>query len=221
MALKMGKRSKMIASVAAAGVAVSAFAIASAAQAAPSRKGPFGAQADAMRTVSGAGVTANVLGNDVAPAGVVASLMAITQPANGAVFCVGGSCTYTPRPRFIGSDSFTYTSTDGAGATSVATVTVKVNDAYSDSPLSVVRSVDAPANVTTAVNVFRNPTDRDGNPFQILSVRRTGGGRVELSRDGRVLYTPAAGFTGVDTISVMLSDGHGGVRSTSVAVIVS
>jgi hypothetical protein len=214
----MGKRSRVVTSMAIAGVALSAVALASVADAAPKPNGPFGAHDDAMRTVSGAGVSANVLTNDTGPPGS-AQLTAITQPANGAVFCVGGACTYTPRPHFVGTDTFTYTSSDGAGATSTASVVVTVNDANSSAAArALVNTVQVPADATTAISVLRNATDRDGNPFQILSVRRGGGGRVELTRDGRVLYTAPAGFIGSDSIGVSLSDGHGGVRYSTVIV---
>jgi len=51
-----------------------------------------------------------------------------TSPAHGAVAVTGGgaSVTYTPASGYIGSDSFTYTVSDGAGGSATATVNVLV-----------------------------------------------------------------------------------------------
>ncbi|MFJ5613079.1 esterase-like activity of phytase family protein [Streptomyces sp. NPDC093221] len=67
----------------------------------------FGATAD---TFSGHGeVTGNVLRNDVGATAVVRH----TDPKDGtATVDADGSFTYTPRPGFTGTDTFTYTTTD-------------------------------------------------------------------------------------------------------------
>lgn len=72
-------------------------------------------------------VTVNVLANDVDPDGDPLSVSRVTQGAKGTVSInVDYSVTYTPESRFKGTDSFTYTVTDGFDF-SDAVVTVKVN----------------------------------------------------------------------------------------------
>ncbi|MGI3185608.1 Ig-like domain-containing protein [Nioella aestuarii] len=64
------------------------------------------------------------------------SVQAAGQPANGAVTMnPDGTYTYTPNADFFGTDSFTYTVTDPAGASSTATVTLTVA-AVDDAPVA-------------------------------------------------------------------------------------
>ena len=48
-------------------------------------------------------------------------------PSNGAAICSNGSCTYTPAPGFVGSDTFTYRICDTLLACDTALVDVTVN----------------------------------------------------------------------------------------------
>jgi len=50
----------------------------------------------------------------------------VTQPAHGQVSLVDGVLHYTPRPGYVGTDSFTYTVSDGQGGTATSTVTLTV-----------------------------------------------------------------------------------------------
>ena len=60
--------------------------------------------------------------------------------------------------------------------------------------------------------LLANDTDADGDTLRIsgLPSRSSAGGRVERLASGDWLYTPAAGFSGTDTLSYAISDGQGG-----------
>jgi len=81
---------------------------------------------------SGASVSAPetlLLANDSDPEGGVLTLVAdgYGQPANGTLSrAADGTLTYTPKPGFVGTDSFTYKVVDAAGNTSTGTVTLEV-----------------------------------------------------------------------------------------------
>ncbi|MGQ0542905.1 MAG: Ig-like domain-containing protein, partial [Blastocatellia bacterium] len=64
------------------------------------------------------------------------TVSAVTQPANGTVVNNGGNVSYTPNPAFSGTDTFTYTVSDG-GATDTATVTVTVTPSATFSGLRI------------------------------------------------------------------------------------
>ena len=59
------------------------------------------------------------------------------SPANGTVTLASdGSFTYTPAANFHGTDSFTYTASDGRALSNAATVTITVT-AVNDAPVAV------------------------------------------------------------------------------------
>ncbi len=78
-----------------------------------------------------------VLGNDTDVEGSPLTAALVTGPANGALTLnATGAFTYTPNADFNGSDSFTYTASDGALSSNTATVTITV-DPVNDAPVAV------------------------------------------------------------------------------------
>ena len=96
------------------------------------------ALSDAEETEEDVAVTIAVLANDSDVDGETPSLVATSDPANGAASldAVAGTVTYTPRSDYNGADSFTYTISDTAGATATGTVSVVVT-AVNDAPVAV------------------------------------------------------------------------------------
>jgi hypothetical protein len=83
----------------------------------------------ATTVVQGSGpVTIDVLANDSDPDGDPLTIASITQGTNGQVAIAASQkfLTYDPTGSFIGTDSFTYTASDGRGGLSVGTVLVTV-----------------------------------------------------------------------------------------------
>ena len=63
-------------------------------------------------------VAISVLTNDTDPDGDTLSVTAVTDPPNGtAVINPDGTITYTPDLNYVGTDTFTYTISDGNGGT--------------------------------------------------------------------------------------------------------
>ncbi|MFZ1073947.1 MAG: DUF2341 domain-containing protein, partial [Verrucomicrobiia bacterium] len=88
-----------------------------------------------------------VLGNDTEPYGLTMTVVSYTQPANGGVtVSANGAYTYTPLANYNGSDSFTYTLTNGIGGTATATVNLTVT-AVNQPP-----TLNAIGNLTTNEN---------------------------------------------------------------------
>ena len=88
--------------------------------------GPPVAQEDSGITDEDVAVTIRVLANDSDPDGDRLTVESVRQPLNGTVRNNGTDVTYTPYPDFNGTDTFTYTVSDGNGGTDSATVTVDV-----------------------------------------------------------------------------------------------
>jgi hypothetical protein len=78
-------------------------------------------------TLAGTAVTVNVLSDATDPDGYTLSLASYTQPGHGTVTENSGDMlVYTPSASYLGSDSFTYTVSDGHGETATGTVSVTV-----------------------------------------------------------------------------------------------
>jgi outer membrane protein OmpA-like peptidoglycan-associated protein len=85
------------------------------------------ARDDAVNTPQGTPIDIPVLANDNDPDGDAFFINGLGAPANGTlVNHPDGVLTYTPDPAFIGTESFTYSITDGNGGDAGATVTVTV-----------------------------------------------------------------------------------------------
>ena len=67
------------------------------------------------------------------------------------------------------------------------------------------------------VSVLANDTDADSDTLSVTSVTQGTSGAVVKNSDGTATYTPRAGFTGTDSFSYSISDGHGGTASATVA----
>ena len=82
---------------------------------------------DTVSTPAGTARTIDVLANDSDPNGDPLSLTGVTDPANGGtLITANGQVRYTPDAGFAGTDSFTYTISDGADGSDSALVTVQV-----------------------------------------------------------------------------------------------
>ncbi|WP_188974313.1 Ig-like domain-containing protein [Deinococcus aerolatus] len=104
-------------------------------------------QGDNDRTVESRAVSTNVLANDTDSDNDPLSVISATQGTNGAVSCTSSSCTYTPNPGFFGTDSYTYTVSDGFES-ATATVSVMVDPmakAIDDGPINIPLSSFDPA----------------------------------------------------------------------------
>lgn len=82
---------------------------------------------DTASTRKNTAITISVTSNDSDVDGDVLTVTSVTQGANGTVALAGGgSVTYTPKRNFFGTDTFSYTISDGKGSTATATVTMTV-----------------------------------------------------------------------------------------------
>lgn len=125
-----------------------------------------------------------------------------------------GSFLYEPNANFNGTDTFTFTATDGQLFSAPATVTVTVNP-VNDPPTAVADVYAVPANsmliVPAATGVLANDFDIDGDSatltFGGLSIN-SANGSILFQVDGSFSYAPDAGFVGTETLAYIVSDGQ-------------
>ena len=180
---------------------------------------------DSVTTDEDTPVRGNVLTNDTDPDGkeTIQSASVVTGPANGTLEFDGatGEFTYTPNPDYNGTDSFTYTVTDGTLTSDVATVTITVT-AVNDAPVAGDDTVTTNEDTAVQGNVLTNDTDVDGKTT-IASVTVVTGptkGTLDLNTaTGEFTYTPAADVNGTDTFTYTITDSDGATSNTATVTI--
>jgi large repetitive protein len=160
-----------------------------------------------------------VLANDTDVDGNPLTVTAASAPNGTVVINPDGSVTYTPKANFNGTDTITYTISDGQGGFSTATVTVTVAP-VNDPPVAVNDNSTTLEDTPVNINVLGNDSDVDGDPLTVTAATAPNG-TVTLNPDGTIRYTPNANFNGTDTITYTVSDGKGGTATATVTVTVT
>jgi hypothetical protein len=179
---------------------------------------PPQANNDTASSTTGTPVSIAVLANDSDPYGYPLTITAVTQGAHGTATISGTSVIYTPAAGFVGTDSFTYTITDGQSGSATATVTVNVM-AGNLPPVAVANTVSISAGTSATIAVLANDSDPYGYALTISSVTQGAHGTVTISGTS-VTYTPAADFVGTDSFTYTITDGYGHFATAPVTVAV-
>lgn len=176
------------------------------------------AQDDAVTVAMDAAATIAVLSNDSDPDGNALTVAAVTTPAHGTAVVSGNAVVYTPSTGYSGSDSFSYTIDDGAGARATAKVVVTVQGTAGNRP-PVARDDRYLVRYEgdNVLSVLDNDTDPDGDALTIVSFTQPALGVVKQSGNNLV-YTGAGKFS-TQTITYTVSDGHGGTSTATVLLV--
>jgi Bacterial Ig domain/OmpA family len=164
-----------------------------------------------------------VLANDTDPDGDSLTVTAVSPPAHGSATAAASGVNYTPTTGYLGTDSFTYTISDGHGGSATATVNVNVvapNRPPTAGPLSV--RVQKGASID--IPVLQAASDPDGDPLTVIAVNHDGPliiNQVTINPDGTVHYESRHGVSGQDFFEYTVSDGRGGTATGTVSVYVA
>ena len=175
-------------------------------------------------------VIVDLVGNDSDIDGDSLTIDSFTQPTNGVVTDNGdGTITYAPGSGFFGSDSFTYTVTDG-DLTDSATVQITVNEVgggtseigFSGTAIDVThvwKTINLPVSFTNPV-VIAGGSTRDGGHQGIVRVQNVTSNSFQIRfqewdyRDGRHT-TENMGYLVVEAGTHTLTDGTQLVAGTT------
>jgi hypothetical protein len=156
-----------------------------------------------------------VLGNDSDEPTSVLTATLIAAPTNAAAFTLNpdGSFDYTPNADFNGSDSFTYTVSDGQLLSNTTTVTITVN-AVNDAPTANPdnKSTNEDTALTfNAANLTANDSAGPSNESaqtlivtQVISTPNTHG-QISLN-NGQITYLPDANYNGAASFDYWVCD---------------
>lgn len=177
--------------------------------------------ADTATTTQGTAVTIPVLRNDSAANGWTLTITAVGKPQFGTATTDGQTVTYTPNATFVGNDSFSYFVSDGKGGTAAASVTVTVNGpgGPNQAPTAANDNVGTTSDTAVTINVLGNDSDPNGDALLITIDSQPQHGTAVV-QNGQIIYTPAAGYTGTDSFTYIISDGKGGTAAATVTVTV-
>ena len=139
------------------------------------------------------------------------------DPPNGSLSGTGASITYTPDANFNGSDSFTFTVTDGNGGSDVGQVDITVTPVQ-DGPVAGDQSVNTQED--TALPVTLTGSDVDGDTLTFCCVTDPPNGSLSGTAPNLV-YTPDLNFNGVDSFDFTVDDGFSNTDVGTVTVTVA
>ena len=81
-------------------------------------------------------------------------------------------------------------------------------------------SAQTPFDTPVTVDVLANDTDPDGDPLTIKQIEANPSNGTAQIVDGKIVYTPNAGFEGNDTFEYTIADGNGGHDTAAVTIMV-
>ena len=162
--------------------------------------------------VRGAGTTAlPVLENDTDPDGDVLTVTSIgAVPTSFGVIQLGAggeSPQFTPAPGASGSQSVSYSISDGRGGTASAIVKISiVPDSIDNPPASTLAaSVLVEQGQTVTYNVLADWSDPDGDAMQLINASVDSGDSVRFTPDGYITFRSSTGV-GVKKVTYTVED---------------
>ena len=171
---------------------------------------------DTGSTTANTALTKSLAGDAESPSGYTLTYSKASNPSHGTVTINSstGSYTYTPASNYLGSDSFTYSVSDGHGGTATATVTITVSDAVADSYTVITGApivVDPRTNdsvsggyKTATITAINGTTIASGQTITLGD-----GTTVTMRSDGRLAVTAAQSGGATESFTYTLSDSLG------------
>lgn len=162
---------------------------------------------DNVTTPQNTSINIDVQSNDVTPADIVPTVL--VPPINGTIIANGsGGFTYLPNATFAGLDSFTYIISYPGYGSDTATVYITVTPDNTPDPIIALNdAATTTQGDAVTVNVLGNDSNPNGNVLtvtQIVTAPATG--TTTINTDGTITYTPAAGFSGIETFVYEVCD---------------
>jgi len=171
---------------------------------------------------SGAPFNTGALNNDSTNSPGNLTVIAVSASTGGGIPSIrnaGSEVWFTPNTE-RGTFTFTYTVVDdydSAQATATVTVEVLNRPPTAENPTATTR-----AGVPVAFGaVVVGPPDPEGDNVTLTIISPPSNGQAEVYGGLGFLYTPNAGFVGVDTFSFQMDDGYGGTDTGLATVTVT
>ncbi len=146
------------------------------------------------------------------PEGDSLAFSVVAHPTHGTVSLRGASASYAPAAGFHGTDSFTFTVSDGSLTAAAATVLINVNSRPVLAPVA-----ERTASVGERLTIALSASDADADS---LSYSATGSPTGAVL-SGRVFtWTPTSDQVGTHSLQFNVADGYGATDSALTAITV-
>lgn len=134
-------------------------------------------------------------------------------------FQPNGTFEYMPDQDFFGTDTFTYTATDGIDTTDPVLVTINVIP-VNDAPVAFNDVVEATEDIPSVLPILANDKDVDDvlSTAMITIVTPPQHGTLQITPED-VIYTSHQDYNGPDSFEYTLTDAAGAVSNTAVVTI--
>ncbi len=156
---------------------------------------------DSATTDEDTSVSINVLTNDSYLTSAPISVSVETNPSNGSISITDNLVTYSPNSNFNGTDSFSYTITQG-DKTSSATVSLTINPVNDAPVIDIASTISVDENQTSVTTVSVSDPDDDD---LTLSVGGTDANSFNLSSDNILTFKEAPDYEAKNAYSISLS----------------
>ena len=165
----------------------------------------------------------SVLTNDNDPEGDTITLANVGVPSQGGTVTISGSTLiYTPVVGFFGTETVSYTVSDGNNNSGTAVVTFTVTEKPNAAPNAVDDTLTVEEDsAATLISVLSNDSDADNNALTLQSLGTPSEGAAITISGSQVSYTPLAGFSGEETFNYTINDGEGETATATVTVTVT
>lgn len=158
---------------------------------------------DLITTTQNTPVIIDVLANDIPGDNGDPVLAGVAEPGSGTAVITDTFILYTPDLDFTGTDTFTYTITDGV-VTDTAVVTVTVLPLIA--PTAVDDAAETNQNEPILIDVLANDLPGSSGDPVLDSVGQPGNDTAVIT-GSLILYTPTPDFVGTDTFTYTITDG--------------
>ena len=145
-----------------------------------------------------------------------------SKPIKGTMlaFNSDGTFTYLPATNYVGTDTFTYTATDGTFTTSPVTVTITVLQGIAVAPTALAGTLAVQPNTPT--NGYLTSINPDGLIlYSLVSQGKLGTVTITNAGSGAYTYTPNAGAIGTDTFVFSVGSAANLTLSTTATITVT
>jgi peptidoglycan/xylan/chitin deacetylase (PgdA/CDA1 family) len=129
-----------------------------------------------------------------------------SQPANGQLTGQAPSLQYAPESGFSGTDSFTFSVSDGVAESALATIEISVAPVVPVNTVPVANAQSVTTAFETAVGIVLDGSDADGDALTYTIVEPPSLGALQGTAPS-VTYVPNATVSGDDSFTFIVSDG--------------